>query len=437
MLRLVGCLIFCAILPLHAAPLTRPYTVENYDVKIRIDLANQRVSGEAAIRLHSLANDPISALEFDAGGKLDVAAVTEAGLPQSAERDRNLLLVVLRRPLRPDESRTITVQYQAGSAAGLKFISGQAFATNPSDWMPCNDRSGEHATLHLTIDAPADAKIVASGRSISASEWQIDQPTEPSLFGFAAGSFTELTGNADGISVRVLGGSQTIVDSTAAVLRSLGELTGKHYPAGQYTEVLTHIDAPHVFAGLAILPDSYSSNDLSTLADTIAHQWYGVAVAPQNWSDAWLSEGLSRFVADEFLEKRSGKQAFDAAIAHSREFYRQLAAVGKDHPLSNNDWTSHQDAAGALSENKGVSFFYLVRQMMGDNAFQEGLHLYTSAHWEQTATSEDLQAAFDAASGNAHDKNKQSRDKKSGLTPLDNLFDQWVYGILNTKGKRR
>lgn len=423
----IACLpLLCAIPLLHAAPLARPYTVENYDVAIQIDTAKQQLTGEASIRFHSLVGEPISALEFD-GGKLDISSVTEGPLPQAIERDHNLLLVVLTRPLRPDESRTITVHYQAHGGPGLTFSSDQVCAFAPGGWLPSNDRPGERATLHLKITAPGTTKIAASGKETGSGEWQIDQPTEPSLFGFAAGNFSEETSDADGIKLRVLGGGKPFLDATTAILGDFTEPTGKRYPAQTYTEVFGHFDAPHTLAGLTLLPDSFSANDIGPLADAVAHQWFGVAIEPKDWRDLWLSDGLAGFLAVSYVGKQSGKPAFDAAIARSRELYKQIAAEGKDHPLANIEWTSREDNESGLARNKGVLFLYQANQLMGDGAFWGGIRAFIGAHWNQTASTEDLQAALDAANGN------KGRNRKTGLTPLDNLFDQWVYGILNPK----
>lgn len=424
--RIAHLLLLCAIPFLQAAPLARPYTVENYDVGVHVDIANQRLTGEASIRFHSLVNEPISALEFDAG-KLQISSVTEGGLPQAIERDRSLLLVVLTRPLRPDESRTITVRYQTGAGAGLTFTADQVCAFSPGGWLPSNNRPGERATLHLKITAPGTAKITASGKETGSGEWELDQPTEPSLFGFAGGNFSEETSDAGGIKLRVLGADRSFLDVTAAILRDFAGRTGKRYPAQTYTEVFGHLDAPRTLAGLTLLPDSYSSNDAASLADAIAHQWFGVAIAPKNWPDLWLSDGLAGFLADTYIGTRSGKPAFDAAITRSRELYKQLAAAGKDHPLSNTEWASREDTESALAKNKGVLFLYQADQLMGDSAFWDGIRAFTGAHWNQTATTEDLQAALDAANGN------KGRNRKTGLTPLDSLFDQWDYGILELK----
>src|SRR6202789_82377 len=106
MVWIANCVIWSAIVPLGAAPVARPYTVENYDASVQADLANQKLYGEVKIRLHGLAEAPISALEFDAGG-LQIASVREGEYSQSFERNHGLLFVVLTNPLREDEPRTI------------------------------------------------------------------------------------------------------------------------------------------------------------------------------------------------------------------------------------------------------------------------------------------------------------------------------------------
>jgi aminopeptidase N len=447
---MASCLIWCAILPLAAAPLTRPWTAENYDVNIQTDLAKQRLYGEVGIRFHSLASTAISALEFDAGS-LEITTVLEGQTPQPFERDHNLLVVVLTNPLHPDESRTLTVRYQAKPAPGLKFFPDQIYTSVTSDWMPCNDRPGERATLHLTISGPPDLKAAASGRSIatragdgqSITEWQLDSPTEPSWFGFALGSFSENTSDAEGVKLRALGAGTQILEPTATAMHFLSERTGKRYPGQTYTQVFTHGDvARSLAAGLTLLPESYAQglgkqpDDLWLLTDALAHQWYGVGISVKDWSDLWLSEGVSAFLADAFLGQRFSKERYEREIQHSRQIFNRLHAEGKDPSLSNTGWTTRQDADGESPEHKGAWFLYLVNQLVGDSAFQDGLRLYTSDEWGGAASSEDLQRAFDASNkgagkkgGAPERKTGRKNNAKNASTPLDNLFDMWVYGI--------
>jgi aminopeptidase N len=453
MARIANCLVWSAIIPLGAAPLTRTYTAENYDVSIQPDLAKQRLYGEVRIRFHSQADTDISALELDAGG-LQITSVLEGQAPQSFERNHSRLFIVLTNPLRPDEPRTIAVRYQAGPAPGLKFFPDQIYTSVTGDWMPYIDGPGERATLHLTISAPPDTKAAGSGQLTatrasegqSITEWQLDSPNEPSWFGFALGGFAENTSAAEGVKLRVLGAGTQIFEPTAAAIHYLAERTGKHYPSQTYTQVFTHGDATRSMAGgLTLLPESYAQglgkqpDNLWALASELAHQWYGVGVATKDWSDLWLSAGVSAFLADAFLGQRYGKERYEREIDHSRQIYNQLRAEGKGRPLSDSGWTTLQEADGEIPEYKGACFLYLVNLLVGDSAFWNGLRLYTSDRWGQAATSEDLQKAFDAVNpgnGNAGNNGSASRRKKNPKNspkPLDNLFDQWVYGIPNTK----
>jgi aminopeptidase N len=450
MLRIANCLAWSGMIPLAAAALPRPYTAENYDVSIQPDLVKQRLNGEVRIRFHSQGDTPISALELDAGG-LQVASVIEAQSPQWFERKGGMLIVVLTNPLRPDEHRTITVRYQAGPAPGLKFFPDQIYTTVTSDWMPCNDRPGERATLHLAIAAPQDTKVAGSGQLIatrpserqSITEWQLDSATAPSWFGFALGAFAENTSEAEGVKLRVLGAGTQVFEPTAAAIRYLGERSGKRYPGQTYTQVFTHGDAIHsMAAGLTLLPESYAQalgkpDALWSLTSELAHQWYGVGIASKDWSDLWLSEGVSAFLADAFLGQRLGLESYERAIEHSRQIYNQFRAQGKDRWLSYTEWTTRQEADGEIPTYKGAYFLYLVHELVGDSAFWEKLRSYTNMQWGQAATSEDFQKAFAGLGRDNPGTGKKGggATRKSSASSLDNLFDLWVYGIPSGNAK--
>jgi len=461
MLRIANFLIWSAIVPLGAAPLTRPYTAENYDVNIQADLAKQRLYGEVSIRIHRQADTDISALELDAGG-LQITSVMEGQAPQAFERNHSMLFVVLTNPLRVDEPRTITVRYQAGPAPGLKFFPDQIYTSVTSDWMPCNDGPGERATLHLTIAAPPNTKAAGSGQLTatrasegqSITEWQLDAPTQPSWFGFALGSFAENTSDGEGVKLRVLGAGTQIFGPTAAAMHYLAERTGKHYPGPTYTQVFTHGDAIRsMVAGLTLLPESYAQglekqpDNLWLLTSELAHQWYGVGIATNGWSDLWLSEGVSAFLADAFLGQRFGKERYEREIERSRQIYYRLRAEDKDRALSDSAGTTRPQAEDEIPEHKGAWFLYLLNRLVGDSAFWDGLRLYTIGQWGRTGTSEDFQKAFNAVNpgtpSTAKKGGKPGRKNSlntllAGPKALDNLFDMWVYGILPvTKSKSK
>jgi aminopeptidase N len=447
-LRIGACLLWGSILPLFGVPLTRPYAVENYDVSIRPNLATQRLEGEVKIRIHSRVDEAISVLELDAG-TLQIATVEEGQGRQLFERTGSRLLVALTNPLYPGEHRTLTVRYQAEASPGLKFYSDQVYGSVTSDWMPCNNRPEERATLHVAIAAPQSTTSAASGKLTrsrtengeSITDWQLDSAAAPSWFGFAVGNFAENTSETDGVKLRVLGAGSDVLEATTAALRFLAERSGKRYPGESYTQVFLHGDMVRgVSAGLSLLPETYAKDsgnktDLVRLVTSeMAQQWYGIEIASKDWSDLWLNEGVSAFLADELLGQRFGKESYEKQIGQSRQNYNVLRAEGKDRPLSNSDWTTRQDLDEEVPVHKGVCFLQSLNDLVGTSAFSDGLRLYTAGHWGQTASSEDFQNAFRWVY--SPDKGKARRTVKPHKgqgdppeTPLDKLFDLWVYGI--------
>jgi len=440
------------MIPLMAASAPRLYTVENYDVSIRPDLVKGHLDGEVSIRFHSRAESPISALELDAGG-LQITSVTEESKPQWFEHRGSLLFIVLTTPLYLDEHRTLTVRYQAGSSAGLKFFPDQVYTAAVRDWMPSNDGPEERATLHLSIAAPADMQVAASGRltdthtsgAQSLTEWQLDSPASPDWFGFALGAFTENTSQAHGVKLRILGAGTEVFEPTTAALGYLADRSGKSYPGQSYTQVFIHGDVVRsLAAGLTLLPESDSRGlakdpeKLWLLTRELAQQWYGMKLGPKDWSDLWLSEGVSAFLADTFLGQRIGEQSYQQQIEHSRQIYNRLRVQQKDRALSYSEWTTREDADGEIPVYKGACFLDLVHEMTGDSTFWERLRWYTSEYWGQPVTSEDFQRAFAGINGNVRSAGKKNVAplKETRAKALDSLFDVWVYGIPTTTARK-
>jgi aminopeptidase N len=411
----------------QAAPPPRPYHVEHYDVRIDVDIVEKRLAGEVTMRLRS-QTARLSTLEFDAGD-LDVASVEESQVPQRFERRGRLLVVTLQRVLSAGELRKLTMRYQAKPAKGLVFFPDQvytSFFTN--DWMVCNDRPEDRATLRLVIAAPAGAKVTGSGRLTamreeggrSISEWALDSATPPFVFGFAVGDYVESSGATGGVKLRYLGrktAGATVPEATQAALQFLSEKTGQPFPGSVYTQVFTSGNVMQEVAAFTLMPESYAEklvthpDDLWLLVHELAHQWYGIGIACRDWSDFWLNEGIATYVADAFLEQRFGRERYEREIESSRKTYEKLKSEGKDRPLSYHDWSTTREAGGALPYHKGAWVLHLLREQTGDDVFWRGLRLYTKSYWRKAVTSPDFQKSIEEAAGKS----------------LSGFFQKWVY----------
>ncbi len=318
--------------PATAAPLSRPYAVEHYDVHLTPDFAAKRVVGEATIKLTSRI-ERLDVVELDVGD-MEIASVKEGMAGRYFERKEKTLMVVLPAPVYRNDHRTFTIRYTAVPAKGLVFFPDQIYTSFfTSDWMPCDEHPEDRATLSLTIDVPAPFKVAASGHPDGAT-WTLDTPYPAFLFAFAAGDFAESTKKVDGVTLRILGKAD-VFDDTAAVMKFLTERSGKAYPRDTYTQVFTHGTVEQEAVGMTLLPEKYAADllqhpdNLNLLAHELTHQWYGIQVVAKDWSDFWLSEGMATFLADCFVEQRFGKARYEREIADSKQRYDTLRAQGR------------------------------------------------------------------------------------------------------------
>ncbi|MGP8246097.1 MAG: M1 family aminopeptidase [Bryobacteraceae bacterium] len=430
--------------PALADPLPRLYRVAHYDVRIALDPAAGRLAGDAVIRFESTTENLVS-LDLDAGG-LTVSSVEEAGKPDYFERQGEHLIVVLNGPANPGDPRAVEIHYQAGSSKGVEISAAGASAGYfTSHWMPANDRIENPAALALTITAPAAWKTAASGELVrehsqggqAVTEWSVDGPPQaPFLYAFASGPFEErkaVVKQAGGsaVTLRVLGGPDILVQTKAALEFFAGS-AGRPYPRDSYTQAFAPGQSGQEAVGLTLLPESYAKGlaakpqDLWLLAHELAHQWYGIGIPIQSWSDFWLSEGLATFLADAFLERQYGRQRYETEIARSQSIYEDLRAKGKDRPLSFHDWTAPDQAGGSLPYHKGAAFLALLRTQLGDDLFWKNLKIYTRDNWGRRVTSEDFQKAMETDLG-----------KKQKQREVGKLFDSWVFGEASASERGR
>ena len=50
------------------------------------------------------------------------------------------------------------------------------------------------------------------------------------------------------------------------------------------------------------------------LANTIAHQWWGVSVSPASKEDWWLTDGFSRYSEARYVESAAGEAGLEETV---------------------------------------------------------------------------------------------------------------------------
>lgn len=308
-------------------------------------------------------------------------------------------------------------------------------------WFPSIDHPGDKARVVLAVRAPRGWSVVANGprRNVPPGSdplvppadgvWSfaIDEPIPTYTMVFGAGELTQTTLDAcvrfasRCIPTRLYTFPQDSAKAQPSFARAAQMLAFYSDLFGEFPyDKLDHVQSATQFGGMENVGAIFYSeksiaegNDIEgTVAHEIVHQWFGDAVTEDNWQHLWLSEGFATYFASVFFEHEDGDAAFMERIADDVADY--LASGDAALPLVDTTATLVPDLFALLNTNsyqKGGLVLHMLRELLGDAAFFEGVRNYYNAHLHGTALSDDLRFALERASG---------RD-------LSWFFDQWVY----------
>jgi aminopeptidase N len=149
------------------------------------------------------------------------------------------------------------------------------------------------------------------------------------------------------------------------------------------------------------------------LAHELAHQWWGQAVGWRNYHEQWISEGFAQYFAALYAQQQRGDAVFAGVMRQMRRWAMNESDQG---PIYLGYRLGHIKGDGrifrALVYNKSASVLHMLRRMVGDEAFFEGLRQFYATSRFQKAGTDDFKRAVEAAAGR----------------PLDRFFDQWILG---------
>jgi aminopeptidase N len=421
----------------------------DYDIALKLnDQLTEITSARTKVSIYVLKG-PLSILDLDFG-TMTVDSITVNNQTARFEQGNGRLLVTLPKPAKRDERIEVIVNYHGRPADGLiltKDKAGKPSATGDNwpdrvhHWIPCLDHPSAKATVRFNVTAPQRVLVVANGQLKDKQEnkdgtitwlYTESKPIPAYCMIIAAGEFallrpTERTATPLFYYVPQTDRDYAVKGFSAAPLAV--DFFSERVAPYPY-EKLALIVAATRFGGMEnssaiVFPGSLFNERTSSsmskrfgirrslldvTAHEIAHQWFGDSVTETTWADLWLSEGFATYFAGLFIEQFDGREEFRAYMQRQAETY---FVFEREHRIPLHD-TETPELFALLNGNnyqKGAWVLHMLRGMMGDTVFARGIREYYSAHKEGNATTEDLRAALEKASG----------------MDLKEFFTRWVY----------
>ncbi|MGH7540634.1 MAG: M1 family metallopeptidase, partial [Gemmatimonadota bacterium] len=308
-------------------------------------------------------------------------------------------------------------------------------------WFPSNDHPSDKAAVRWAVRVPDGYEVIANGtfRGVEAApgggggrvwRWESDPeapiPTYTMVIGVArfgersvgeaaCGHAPAAPSSCADVTVWPLAG-----DSAYAVERFARAPDMLDFYAGLVApypyEKLAHVESSTRFGGMenasaifySMAPWAAREMGEGVIAHETAHQWFGDAVTPAAWSHLWVSEGFASYFGPLYFRARDGEAAFRDLMEAARRAIVQSDATARPVVHDTTDLFALLDTN---NYQKGAWVLHMLRGLLGDSTFFRGIRDYYESSAHGTASTDDVRAALEAASG---------RD-------LAWFFEQWLY----------
>jgi hypothetical protein len=132
------------------------------------------------------------------------------------------------------------------------------------------------------------------------------------------------------------------------------------------------------------------------LANSIAHQWWGVAVSPATKNDWWLMDGTSRYSEARYVQQAAGDAGYEeatkdmavGALAYESVPLAQVGTLDTFDPVFQ-----------SLTTDKGGMILHMMRWVLGDQKFDLAMRNFAQDYKGKPATVDQFRAVAEKAAG--------------------------------------
>ncbi len=429
-------------------PRDRVADIKHVRLEVALDFERKEIAGTASHRLAAIT-DGITTLEFDAA-EMTVTRMRAGSKPASFDLDDGKLFVTLPAPLKAGEEVEVAIDYHARPRRGLYFVGPdegypnkpvQAWTQGEDEdsrfWFPCYDYPNDRTTSEVIATVPENFTAISNGALIATRadvakrtrtfHWRHDVPHSVYLMTLAAGEFAVIEDKAGEVPVQYYcqpgreDDARRAFGNTPRMIEFFARRIGVPYPYAKYAQVAVN---DFIFGGMEntsattqtadTMHDERAHLDFKSdplVAHELAHQWWGDLLTCRDWAHAWLNEGFATYFEALWCEENLGADEFAWNLRQDRDGYFDEDAHRYRRPVVCNRYRAPIELFDRHLYEKGSLILHMLRREVGDGLFFKSLNLYCTGHRGQNVITQDLQRAFDEATGRN----------------LDFFFDQWVY----------
>ena len=401
-----------------------PIDVQKYTIEADLDPATHQLKARAKIDF--IPNEQLLNVTFELNGNLSPSNITDAkGEALSAQKQAHDggIRVNFPQPLAKGQPVAVVFEYGGTLASaenqpveGIKlgYIGPEvSYLLYPARWFPVSGYQVDRFAAELTVTVPQGMRVVAPGRG--------DFAASPAASGKSTFRFVNERADFPGSFAVVREQPQRITTGGAAVdvyfrgaeagqAQTYGEAAGKIFgfyttkfgPAAVTSLSLVEIDAGSVNGyaapGIVFLSPQGIGGKLNyrLLSHEIAHQWWRGVVSPRTRAHLWLDEGMASYAELLYVEEIAGKAAVEqvaddfsiTALAHDTVPIIRAASLPEYSPEFD-----------SVVAKKGAMVMRMLRWVIGDDPFFQGLTRFLAAHAGQPVTTADLRQVFEQTSG--------------------------------------
>ena len=410
-------------LPARAAEKMR-LRVDDYQIEAELSPHAHKIQARAKVKFTAL--EDLNVAVFELHNALRVTKVLDAeGKPLSAERATQDSTVRVQLPdgLAKDASTSLTFEYEGElSSADDSPVQGLKLASIDDDtsyllyagrWFPVNAYGINRFTSTISITLPAHMLVIGSGKETVTSNPEpkkalagalptktyrlvSDKPSFPGTI--IAGVFQDYTSTEAGLDIHVF--FKPIHKNLGAIYAetALKEFT---YFVTLYgplpSPTLRVVELPDDTVPSAWAPEVAAiANRAVTekvnyrlLANTISHQWWGVAVSPASRDDWWLENGFARYSEARYVEQAAGSAGLEEVVKDM-----SVGALAYDTvPLATvSKLDEFSPEFQSLVTDKGGMILHMLRWVEGEQKYDLTMRQFFAQYAGKSASTEDFKA---------------------------------------------